>query len=169
MKDYWRLVEEQVLKDFPSVYSSAALMSPSEADAALTEYSVKIQDECISDARRIFNELVWHMMTYTQTNPYGCNFRTLQDRPSPMPVFVASYDVVRIASWHGWSAETVPSEKAVVLRKDGRSIRVQAAGPHRTSIGSVTWTEPDGSSRTESVPASWLDSTVMLPMTLQIL
>ena len=135
VKAYWALVEEHVLREFPSVYADAASKSPEEAASMLTEYSMGIQDECIADAGRIFDDMMWHLMTYIQTNPYRCNFTTLENRPSPMPQFVASYDVAKVASWKGWRVEEKKDERVLLLRKDGRTLEIKARGPHRDSEG----------------------------------
>lgn len=168
VKDYWRIVESHVLEEFPSVLEYAATQWAQNSEAAastLTSYSTSLQESCLQDAERLFDDLTWHMMSYTQTNPYGCNFTTLQNRPSPMPKFQARMDLGRVAQWKGWEVSG-SGDGALILVKDGRKIVVTPSGKHRTSKGSVTVSNPDGTVQSTPVYATWESGSLLVPLSL---
>lgn len=169
VKAYWKLIEDHMLPEFQDVLAKAAALhagDPAASAALLTEYSNAVQAECIADAERLFDDLVWHMMNFTQTNPYGSNFTTLVNRPSPMPVFDARVDVARVAQWKGWDCVTDAAEKSLTLTRAGKTIKLTAAGPHRRSLGTASFSETDGSVREDPAAASWFDGKVFLPLSV---
>lgn len=91
VKDYWKTVERQVMEHYPKIVNKAAKaysINPAEAAEILTSYCTAVQDKCIGDAHRIFDDMVWHMMKTTKTNQYRCDFKSLENHPKPQPPFV---------------------------------------------------------------------------------
>lgn len=167
VKDYWKIVERHVMPEYEKVTARAAEAyseSPAEAGRILTDYCTSVQDDCIADARRIFDEMMWHMMVTTQTNPYGSDFTNLVTHPNPQPAFMARFDVARFAEWKGWTSEYSEKDRTLTLTKDGRSIKVRANGVHRTDLGSFTETDAAGNEKTDRADAVLSDGRILLPL-----
>lgn len=142
VKDYWKRVERHVVAEYPKVVERAAQLyaeDSSRAQQLLTDYCTSVQDDCIYDARRLFDEMTWHMMEYSLTNHYDCDFTNLVNHPKPLPAFVPRFDVARFAQWYGCTTEYRPSERSVVISRDGHTIVVRANGTHRTEKGVILY------------------------------
>lgn len=168
VKDYWKIVEEHMMDEFEKVSARAAetySKSPSEAGRMLTDYCTGMQDDCIADAERIFDEMMWHMMVTTRTNPYEPDFTDLVTHPAPQPAFTARFDVARFAGWEGWNSEYSEKDRTVILTREGRVVRVRANGEHRTELGSITEIDAAGNEKTDRVDAVLSDGRILLPLT----
>lgn len=100
VKDYWKTVERHVMEEYPKIVEKAArayASDPAEAAAILTDYCTAVQNNCIADARRIFDDMIWHMMKTTKTNQYRPDFNSLENHPNPQPPFVVQLDAEKYA------------------------------------------------------------------------
>ena len=100
VKDYWKAVEKHVMKDYPEIVEKAAKAyadDPARAADILTSYCTSVQDKCIADARWIFDDMIWHMMGTTRTNPYRCDFKTLENQPLPQTPYAVNLDASKYA------------------------------------------------------------------------
>lgn len=169
VKDYWRMVEKQAREEYPAIIEEAAkayTASPAKAAQILTDYSTRVQDNCIADARRIFNEMIWHTMSTTLTNYYDCDFIDLVNHPHPQAVFVPNCDVARVAAWQGWLAELKENDRTLTLTKNGRTLSIRANGAHRADQGSIIETDAAGNEKATPVDAMLKDGKMLMPLTV---
>ena len=87
VKFHWAKSEQDIEDNFREAYSRATAIyasSPDKAAEILIDFEVKAQDDCIRDAKRIFEEMCLYLMSYSQTYPYGyvlTNHPELKDFP----------------------------------------------------------------------------------------
>lgn len=171
VKDYWKIVERHVMAEYPTIVEKAARAyagNPAEAAALLTDYCTRVQDDCIGDARRIFDEMTWYMMTYTLTNHYDCDFVDLVNHPKPQPPFAPRYDVARFAEWDGWTAECLEDDRTMAITKGGRTINIRANGMHRADSGYISEFGAANNEKVTMVDATLSNGRIYLPLSLGI-
>jgi len=167
VKDYWAMIESRIMEDFPEVLAGAAKQyqtDPSAAAHLLTTYETGLQNDCINDAQRIFDDLVWHMMVHTETNPFSSDFTNLGVRPRPMPVFDARYYVEPAALRKGWTVRKDQDNGTMELERNDVRIKLVVEGAHRNQVGSISITYADGTSAVKPAWVSWHKGCICLPM-----
>lgn len=72
VRDYWSSVEDTVLAEYPSILAETQSMyetDPAAAAEFITNYTIDLQDKALADAKLMFDELTWYMITNTTLDP----------------------------------------------------------------------------------------------------
>ena len=90
VRAYWHGMEEKLLAQYPETLAKALELyaaSPEEAADYLTRYTIGRQEDALSDANAMFDELMWYVMDNTDTLRYDFSYDTLimEDTPSQLP------------------------------------------------------------------------------------
>lgn len=70
VRDYWHKVEEQLVAEYPAVMDEMLALyetDPEAAKAYITEYTIGIQEKAVEDAKVMFDELMWYIISNTNT------------------------------------------------------------------------------------------------------
>lgn len=71
VRDYWNLIEEDLVASYPEVLAEAKALYDTDPQAAkdyMTEYTVGLQEKALEDANKIFDELMWYIISCTNTS-----------------------------------------------------------------------------------------------------
>lgn len=76
VRDYWKLVEEKLVASYPDVLAQAKALYETDPQAArdyMTAYTIENQQKALDDANAIFDELMWYIISCTNTtkNPHS--------------------------------------------------------------------------------------------------
>jgi len=167
VKEYWATAEREMMDNFTFTFNEAVKIyesNPQRAEAMLTGFGVKVQNDFISDANRLFDEIMWHSMKYTRTNPYMWSLSDFSCTADPAPDFVPLYDVERRALSKGWSLTSGLKDGVLELSREGTVITISAGGPGRLSNGNVTVTRQDGTTDSKEYDVSLRDGRIYIPI-----
>jgi len=70
VRAYWSGVEEALIEEFATVLADTKALydtDPAAAAEYITNYTVEVQDKALADAKLMFDELTWYMITNTNT------------------------------------------------------------------------------------------------------
>lgn len=70
VRAYWKSVEDALIAEYPDVLAATLELYNSDPAAAaeyITEYTIGVQDKALKDAKLMFDELTWYMITNTNT------------------------------------------------------------------------------------------------------
>ena len=103
VRDYWESCERRLLAAEPGVRAEARRLyaeSPAKAAEYLTCRAVGLQEAALSDARRMFDDLMWHVTDANRARRYNVNYytRVLSPMP-PVKPFVPDAKSLRLISF----------------------------------------------------------------------
>lgn len=70
VRAYWSSVEDALIAEYPSVLAETKALyetDPAAAAEYITNYTIEVQDKALADAKLMFDELTWYMITNTNT------------------------------------------------------------------------------------------------------
>ena len=106
-----------------------------QAEKLLTDFSTSLQTAALSDAQRIFDELIWYMAETTDSYPYVFSYETLEDTPSDATPFSPNVPLEDYARAYGWTVEE--SADGFLLTRDGRQLIIRPADGMRLSPATI--------------------------------
>lgn len=97
VRGYWEEAESYLISGYPAFLGDAAELFESDKAAAqsmVNMFNIKVQEMTLSDADKLFDELMWHIVQNTDTLKYSFSYTTLtyDENPVSEQPFVPSFD-----------------------------------------------------------------------------
>lgn len=104
----------------------------------LNNYTISIQNQALEQAKRTFDDLMWHIMENTDTLRYDFSYSELNysDEPKNIPSFLPLISVADYAKQYGWCV--ADNGDSIELKNGDKTITIVPSNGYRTSIGSLT-------------------------------
>ena len=122
------------------LYQAAALYEAGETDAAaalLTDGSITIQQQALTQVKQTTDDLLWYIMENTDTLRYDFSYSTLQlsDTENEPEPFVPMINARTLAEGYGWTCED--ADGVLTLTRDASRLSLVPSDGKRTSSGTV--------------------------------
>ena len=80
---YWKEAETNMIEAMAQVLSQAAEADRDTAEALVTAYCTQVQEQAFSDAKSLFNDVLWYQSKNSNTMKFGINPETHEVLDSP--------------------------------------------------------------------------------------
>ncbi|MDO5847209.1 MAG: C69 family dipeptidase [Methanocorpusculum sp.] len=174
VREYWELAERYLTSTYPDFIRDTAKIYESDKETAqilINSYNTAVQNLAVSDADRLFEDLMWYIVQNTDTLKYKFSYKTLtyNDEPVEIKPFVPDFDAVFFGELFEWNISY--DDDAMTMEKDGLTIIINAektsgytpaSGEEegKRSLGTVTV-----NGRETEYTTYLKDGTVYLPLT----
>ena len=129
VREYWELAENYLTSAYPELIKYVAETAETDkikAQNLINSFNIIVQNQALSDADRLFTELMWYVVENTDTLKYKFSYTTLtySDEPAEVKPFVPYFDALFFGELFGWDISH--SDGTMTMKKDGKTIVIEA-------------------------------------------